>query len=150
MVKIPEITRIDNPAILRLAEQLPKTGKLEISANQLTYLNVLDEYIHELYPLLEDKTIQKPAYFGKGKVGAHISVIYPEEAIIANFTEHGRLYDFTIRDLVVAKIGMRNYYVLLVESPELQLIRHKYQLPAQLNFKGYAINFHITIGSLPG
>ncbi|WP_408011819.1 hypothetical protein [Rickettsia bellii] len=39
----------------------------------------------------------------------------------------------------------KQYYVLKVSSPSLISLRKKYQLPPQLNFKGYKVSLHITI-----
>lgn len=80
-------------------------------------------------------------------MGAHITVIYPEESpnIHIQLKELNQIHHFSIKDLVMAEIGPKNYYVLLVESPSLLALRRKYALTDLLNFKGYGIDFHITI-----
>jgi hypothetical protein len=78
-MKIPEIKIINTPLLIVAASQLSPAGKLAVSHNNLTYLNIDDNYIHQLFPLLKNQEIKKPDYFGDDSVGAHITVIYPEE-----------------------------------------------------------------------
>jgi hypothetical protein len=145
-MKTPVIKRLNFPEIIRATSYFTSSGKLAISENNLVYLDIDDAYVHQLFPLLADKQIQKPDYFGKNSAGAHITVIYPEEnKQIAN-EDLGQQHSFLIKDTVTAQIGPKTYYVLLVESPSLLQIRRKYGLSDSLCFKGYAIGFHITIG----
>jgi len=87
-----------------------------------------------------------PDYFGEGSVGAHITVIYPEEGKEVNQDNLGEEHDFLIKALAAAEIGQKTYYVLFVDSPTLLQLRRKHNLPDLLRFKGYSIEFHITIG----
>lgn len=146
MMKIPSIEKLHFPTILKKASHFKMSGSLEKSKNNLIYVNIDDCYIHELYPLLKDETILKPDYFGKGKIGAHVTVIYPEEVSKVDLNEIGETYSFTLKEIISAIIGKKQYYVILVESPSLLQLRNKYGFPDYLNFKGYAIGFHITIG----
>ncbi|WBV65335.1 hypothetical protein PGH44_12590 [Legionella pneumophila] len=75
---------LNNPALLNKAMQLKSIGKVALSQNQLTYLKIHDEWIHELFPLLQNEQIRKPDYFGNESIGAHISIIYPEENTTIN------------------------------------------------------------------
>jgi hypothetical protein len=145
-MKIPQITKLNIPQIVAIASRFSHNGKLAISQNNLSYLNIDDHYINQLLPLLNDQNIKMPNYFGKGGVGAHITIMYPEEGKVIAKNDLDQEHRFSIKDLVTAKIGEKFYYVLLVESPSLVNVRRKYGLPDLLCFKGYAIGFHITIG----
>ncbi len=145
-MKIPIMKKLSNPELIAAATQFATNGKLAISANNLVYLDIDDAYIHRLFPLLQNQQIKKPDYFSKGSAGAHITVIYPEENKNINVKELGQEYSFAIKEMVAAEIGVKTYYVLLVKSPSLLQLRRKYKLPDALCFKGYAIDFHITIG----
>lgn len=142
----PPITKLHNVPLLQAAQILEPSGVLARTKNNLIYLDIDDAYIHQLYPLLNREEAKKPNYFGPTLIGAHISVIYPEETFIFDEEDLGKKYQFQIKELVIAEINLKNYYVLLVQSPRLLVLRNKYQLPDQLNFKGYWIDLHITIG----
>lgn len=143
------ITKLTNPKLLSAASTLNTTGTLATSAKNYFYLKIDDEYIHQLFPLLRDKKIQKPDYFGAMSMGAHISVAYPEENKSIHKDELGKKFHFTIKELCATELGTKMYYILLVESPSLLQLRKKYHLPEKLSFKGYPISFHITIGLHP-
>ena len=134
------------PKLMRAAKALKPFGKLARSANNLIYLDVDDAYIHQLFPLLDNTKIKKPDYFKEGSVGAHVSVIYPEEPAVIMEKYLGKEYHFKIKELVTAEINLKNYHVLLVNSPMLLQLRNNHDLPDKLNFKNYFIDFHITIG----
>lgn len=143
---IPSIIKLNNEKLIRRASSIELSGTLACSANNLIYLNVDDAFIHLLFPLLQEKHIKKPNYFGKGLAGAHVSVIYPEETVSFDKNDLGKKYHFKIKELVIAEMNFKKYYVLLVDCPELQHLRNKYGLPDELNFKNYWIALHITIG----
>lgn len=146
MIETPLIKALQNPELLDMASHFPLNGKLLKSNNNLIYLDIVDAYIHQLFPLLKDQQIKKPNYFATGSVGAHITVIYPEENKKINAEDLGQKHDFIIKRFVVADLGLKKYYVLLVESSSLLQLRRNYDLPDMLCFKGYSIGFHITIG----
>lgn len=146
-MKIPKTKKLNIPSILKLSSQFEMKGKLTVSNNNLVYLDIDDDFIHQLFPLLTIQGVKKPDYFGEKSAGAHITVIYPEEE---NFkiekADLGKEHEFIIKKLISAEIGQKNYYILLVESPTLLQLRRNYHLPDLLCFKGYSIGFHITIG----
>lgn len=146
MAMIPKIIKVDIPEIIQTANNLSLDGKLAISDNNFTYLNIDNNYIHQLFPLLKYNSAQKPDYFGKKSAGAHITVIYPEENKKINKKELNKKYHFLIKDLVTIEVNQKIYYALLVESPSLLQLRRQYHLPDMLYFKGYSVGFHITIG----
>lgn len=149
---LPRVTFLHDHELLAAANNLPLFGILKISANTLCYLKIDDNYIRQLFFLLKkkipNKTIKMPDYFGKEKIGAHISVIYPEEKINVSMSDVGQTHHFNIMDLMAAKIHNKEYYALRIQSNSLQMLRAKYFLPSMLNFKGYLINLHITIATL--
>lgn len=147
-MKTPAFLQLHIPELMHAASQLPCIGELAISNNRLLYVDVDDAYIHQLFPLLKNKAIHKPDYFNKnkGSVGAHVTVIYPEENKNIDSVDLGIKHQFVIKNFVAATLGAKKYYILLVESPTLLHLRRKYHLPDLLCFKGYSIGFHITIG----
>lgn len=145
-MKTPLIEKLNIPKLMSAVSHFALEGKLAISDNNLVYLDIDDAFIHRLFPLLQNHQIKKPDYFGKKSAGAHITVIYPEENKTVNKIDLGQKHHFIIKDIAAAQIGLKMYYVILVESDSLLQLRKKYQLPDLLCFKGYSIGFHITIG----
>lgn len=146
-MKKPRVQSINNPDMLNKAMALEMKGRLAVAKNQLTYLKVDDAWIHELYPYLHNYKILKPNYFDtKESVGAHISIIYPEENTNVDSHDLDQEHCFKIKNIAKATIGLKNYFVLMIEAPSLITLRKKHGLPESLNFKGYSINFHITVG----
>lgn len=145
-MKKSEITKLNIPAIANVSSCLKCEGHLMVSQNNLTYLDIDDAYIYKLFPLLQDHQVEIPNYFGEGSVGAHITVIYPEEGKKVNQEDLNQEHHFLIQNLVATKIHKKSYYALLIESPSLLRLRKKYGLSDFLCFKGYSIGFHITIG----
>lgn len=145
MSQVPTIP-LDLPDLIKTANQLKMTGHLAISSNNLTYLNIQDEFIHQLFPLLNNPTILKPAYFGKNLTGAHITVIYPEENRTLHKSELGKEHSFKLQGVYAADLPWKTYFVIMVKCPSLLQLRNNYSLPNQLNFKNHWIDFHITIG----
>lgn len=134
------------PKLIDSARCLSQKGNTLTTESNLFCLNIDDAYIHQLFPLLEDRKIKKPDYFGEKSLGAHITIIYPEENKNINKNDLQQEHSFSVSDIVTAEIGQKTYYVLLVESPSLSRLRKKNNLPDLLSFKGYSIGFHITIG----
>lgn len=139
------------PAILRYVEKnLPHQGTLKIS-DGFVYVDLDDEYIHKLISFIQQDGFQEPPYFGSpGLVGAHITVMYPEETEkygIQEMKECGEVIFFTPQKCQVVHPPrwkeIDEVYFIVVDAPQLDEIREKYGLPK----RGYA--FHITIGVKP-
>lgn len=145
-MKYPVMTALDFPQIIKQAKTMPNFGKLAISKTRLVYLDIADQYIHALYPLLQLPNVEKPSYFAEGREGAHITVIYPEEKKKIKNEALNETHFFAIEKLIAAEIGSKKYYALLIKSPSLLQLRKQYHLSNLLSFKGYFIDFHITIG----
>lgn len=128
---------------------LPQSGILK-STGKFVYVDVDDDYIHRLVSFIEEDGFQEPPYFGDfDLVGAHISVIYPDEMekfAIGDIDECGKRISFALRAGEVVhppKWVYDEVFFLSVDAPELDKIREKYGLPK----RGFP--YHITIGVLP-
>lgn len=113
------------------------------------YLKIDDGFIHQAYPfLIEFNTlIHKPDYFDHQEgIGAHISIIYPEEQALLMTENMGQIHEFHIQNLLKIKFDRSYYYVLSVASASLARLREMHHLAPQPTFKGHPIMFHITVG----
>lgn len=125
------------------------------------YLKVEDDYILKLFPLLKEykeikekeNDIKLADYFGPGpnNVGAHISVVYPEECEGDLYMQEvGQMFDFKILNLLEVAVFNKTFYALTVSSSKLELLRNKYGLSSKLSYHGLLVPFHITIAiSIP-
>jgi len=131
-------------ALEHAQSNLPHEGTLVVGRDGFVYLKVSDEYINELFPILdlEKEGFRKPPFFRTGKSpGAHISVFYKQERIHPK--ELGRTFHFNIKKVEIVQPNKWDEFAILkVESPELEQLREKYGLSPKL--KGH--DFHITIG----
>lgn len=142
---IPNMVTLNFPHLINDARCLLSKGHTDKTENNLFCLKIDDAYIHQLFPLLKDEHVKKPDYFGEKSVGAHITIIYPEENKKINVHDLQQEHSFFVKDIVTVEIGQKIYYVLLVDSPSLLQLRRKYGLSDLLCFKGYSVGFHITI-----
>ncbi len=140
------IKLLEAPLLLQTAETLPRTGKLKISKDNLVYLRIDDAYIHQLFPLIQQLDCCKPNYFGENAIGAHISVMYPDEYKNIALQDLNQLHHFKIQQLAHTQLDNKQYCILLVSAPSLAQLRKKYQLPDMLILKNHPIPFHITLG----
>lgn len=139
------LTELPSKAALQVVKALNTEGVIQ-QRGDYCYLKIDDNYIHHLQPILtEYGNIAKPAYFAPLEdIGAHISIIYPEEGIVQN--DVGQKHTFSICGLIKAKYGMQEYFALIVNSPSLAAFRQTHHLAAKPTFKGQEIMFHITVG----
>lgn len=129
---------------------LPHSGILK-QAEGFVYVDLDDEYIHKLVTFIHADGFEKPPYFGNSEVvGAHITVIYPDEMTkygIGEIEECGKAIHFDPKNCQVVKPPnweeIEEVYFIVVESPELDRFRVKYGLPKR------EYDFHITIGVKP-
>ncbi|STX40312.1 Uncharacterised protein [Legionella donaldsonii] len=140
------VTELAGERVLQVTNQLAAEGVIQQRDN-FCYLKINDDYIHHTHPYLNEYgVIEKPAYFiPPDDVGAHISVIYPEEANVPQRVV-GQLHSFSICGLLKAQYGSREYFALAVSSPSLTTFRQNHHLAEKPIFKGQEIFFHITIG----
>ena len=137
---------IENSILINLALKLPKQGKVFKTENNLAYLKIHNDFIYELQPLLNDKEIIKPTYFDKDGIGAHISIIYPEENEVLQENDIGGIHNFNITGLFAAALDEKEYFALGVDAPSLLLLRKNYHLQEMLFIKNILVPFHVTIG----
>jgi hypothetical protein len=149
MKRAPLIPIENNPLIAR-AQTLRNDGFLVKNPNNYVYLKIDDAFILDLFPLLTPTNVQIPDYFGDDKMGAHISLIYPQEYKFIHEDDLHQEYRFEVQSLVQTKLGQKTYYALLVTSPQLLQVRQKYGLGDLLDFKGFRISFHITLAVTGG
>jgi hypothetical protein len=140
---------LDKEQLQQAISHLPKDGLLAQSPTGLVYLKIDDAYIHRVFPLLKEPGIIKPDYFqGERAIGAHISLVYPEEDNnLHNWqAEIGEQYSFTAGSVFSMRINNKHYYALKVVCPPLIKLRTRYGLPQKLCFKRHWVDLHITIG----
>ncbi len=128
-----------------LFNELAHNGRLAITSSGLVYLKVDDAFIDQGFNLLSDKQAVPPDYFNP-YLGAHISVIYPEERRLSQLEQLGTHYSFTLQGLASLTIFPKRYYFLVVHAPELLRLRQLYGLTDKLLFKNHCIDLHITVG----
>jgi len=125
-------------------------GKLKMTDDGFVYLEINDDLIKGLLPMIDEDDVKKPPYEQKqyNSVGTHVSVMYGDEVNDNDLKiqEVGNEYNFKLGDFKsVNPKGwdeMKKVYFLQIHSEELEKLRKKYDLPAKLN--GH--EFHITIG----
>ncbi len=138
------LSPLKNENLLKTALSFPTHGTLTLSKGKLLYLDIDDRYINRLCPLLQNNKVDKPDYFSMG-MGAHISVIYPNEISNPIFEPRQKV-SFQVGDLLQAKTPKAIYYILTVQSPELLQIRSMNNLGNTLSLNGLLVDLHITIG----
>lgn len=141
-----QCNKINDLALLARASQLSTIGRLACSKENLIYLDITDDYIDCLLPLITMSGVKKPKYFDGEGIGAHISVIYPTEFIMPPTFTKGEQHRFQITGFYSAEIEQKHYFVLGVSAPSLLAIRKLNGLSNELLFKNYRVDLHITIG----
>lgn len=124
---------------------LPHQGVLKDNGKGYIYLKVDDRYITKLFPMLEIPGFVEPPFIHrKTDTGAHISVFYVNETKnLPKIAEIGKTYSFTPKHLsIVNPSRYTEYAVIVVDAPELEDLRLKYNLTPKLQNH----DFHITIG----
>jgi hypothetical protein len=130
-----------------IQDYLPMSGTLSQDKRGFVYLDLVNEYIYELMPFIDNTNLSLPPYFdGLYKAGAHVSVILPEEnAIKLNPEDMGKQIDFFVTGCYSVSpknwLDIEKVWFLTVEAPELLEIRKKNGLSDYL----FNQQFHITI-----
>lgn len=143
-----QLDKVNNIEWESLIEKLPKQGTVHVKNNNYCYLNIDDRYIHNAFDFLPAIELKKPDYFDETTqfMGAHISIIYPEENVTVFSDEIGKIVDFEVDGLFSARLLNKTYYVFKVISPHLLELRKRYGLNEKLLLKGHLVDFHITVG----
>jgi len=141
-------TTLETEALEWAQNHLPQVGTLKEDLRGFVYLKVDDDYIEQLFPMLENTHYEKPPYFRRAdSPGAHISVFYVDERDkIGAIKEIGQTYSFKITGFAEVPEKTHKYIALQVDSPQLEQLREKYGLSPLL--KGH--KFHITIAKKKG
>jgi hypothetical protein len=134
------------PMIDYIFENLPEYGTLTQDSEGFVYVDIPNDYIYKLFPMIGEKGFVKPPYFGPGLHGAHISVIYASEAKENNIQikEVGQTIYFSPKACETVKPSkwkqVDQVYIITVDAPALNKLRKRYGL------RDAAYPFHITIG----
>lgn len=138
------------PMLDYIQKNMQTSGTLR-NANGFVYVDVDDAYVHELIQFIQKEGFEEPPYFdGPGLVGAHITVVYPEEMKkygVKSIEECGTSIYFTPRTCQIVHPPrwqeIDEVYFIVVDAPQLDNLRKKYGLPKR------EYDFHITIGVKP-
>jgi hypothetical protein len=144
------------PRALQQAVTIEQKGILKQKDNGYLYVDVSNDFIGQILPLIDapGKIAPPRHYTSKKGIGAHISVMYEDEQIdneIWEISELGQEYTFAVMEIRTVKLNrdnkMKKLWLLAVDAPELEQLRMNYGLSPRL--KGH--NFHITLGTqIPG
>jgi len=124
------------------------TAELKQDERGFAYLDIPDEYVDSLFELFGDKQAELPPYFGKGRAGAHVSVILIEElgAHGLKMEDIGKKFTFRIVNMDSVKPdgwkGVNKVYFLTLSCPEIESLRVRHGLPPKINHH----DFHLTFG----
>lgn len=128
-------------------------GTLKQQKNGWCYINVSNDVIHGLFSLIDEEGIEKPPYFDKDGVGAHVSAISDEEleGKDIKIEEIGEEINFELGEMFSTKPEgwkeMEKVYFVEVNCPRMKEIRKKYKLPA--TYKGLNHPWHCTVACKP-
>lgn len=134
-----ETTPVASPKLIFGAKfQLETKGSLKQTPDGLVYLDISDDFIHKLYPLLRTNGTQKPYY------SAHIPIISEKErSTLDEIKEIGEVFTFSPKDCECLTLrehpDVESVWVLTVESQALEHLREKYRLPSKLHSQEFAI-----------
>ncbi|MCB1135897.1 MAG: hypothetical protein KDK78_06495 [Chlamydiia bacterium] len=134
----------DQPIALGEAVILPSEGILKQKENGFVYLDVSNDLIDSVTPLLDYPGLLRPRPTASRSMGAHISVFTEQEEISPE--ELGASFAFSVKEIrsftLHTRDGLKKLWVVAVSSPELESLREKYGCSPLL--KGY--DYHITLG----
>ncbi|MDB2614122.1 hypothetical protein N9Y92_03065 [Chlamydiales bacterium] len=135
---------VHQPEVLKKAESLDLSGTLKQKENGFVYLDVSNEFITSIAPLLEHEGRLQVLPTAKKSTGAHISAFYESEGVSP--TEIDQKFAFDVNEIrkftLHTRDEVKKLWVIAVDAPELEDLRASYGLSPYL--KGKA--FHITIG----
>lgn len=138
----PEI--VDQPIAFEHAITITNQGVLKQKENGYVYLDVDNDFIDQIVPLIETDGQLRPLPTSKKSRGAHISVFHEKEGIIP--FELGKTFTFTVDTIrkftLSTRDGFKKLWVIAVISPELEDLRAKYGCKPKLQGN----DFHITLG----
>ena len=136
---------IDCPEFLKeVRENFPLKGILKQESDGFTYVDLDDRYIHELIGQLPREGFKEPDYFGPGLIGAHITVIMPDEwSSVRGVEECGTEVSFSLKGCEIVhpkREDIDEIFLITLTAPFLEALRSKYGLLKCM------FDFHITLG----
>lgn len=142
---------VDGGKALETAKKLDGIGNLIKKEKGYVYLNVSDEFVDLVVDDLPLNGTFKAVTEKKNGIGAHISVFYEKETTDNNLDLSSDLdcpFKFEVEDLrYIIRSNKPHMITRLwmfgVHSPELQMLRSKFNLSNKLNNH----DFHITLGT---
>ena len=125
------------------------TGTLRQDERGFVYLDLPDEDLRALEHLYHEQNMELPPYFGKGRAGAHVSVMSANEIGAlggVKISEVGKEYTFRIASVdSAAPDRMKNVdrvHYLTLSCAERESLRARYGLSQKMD--GH--DFHFTFG----
>lgn len=121
------------------------SGTLHRTHDGFVYLNVSNDIINGFFRGLDEEGVVQPPYREPkyNGIGAHISVMDPEEMEGRTLSELGKKFKYQVSGIFTVdpqRGKMQRIWALEVQSPELEELRRRYGLPPKL--RGH--DFHIT------
>lgn len=140
-------TELSDKSVIDRAKTFDGEGLIQQSGDYC-YLNIDDRYIHEIYPMLAKyDNVVKPDYFSVSEgIGAHVSVIYPEEMVKVLPSSVGQKHTFSVCGLFKAQSEEKEYFALSITSSSLSDFRQLHYLTPLPIWKRQEVTFHITVG----
>lgn len=139
--------------IKKKMETIPLKGILRKTSFGLIYLDIENDIVHQLLPLIPEK-VEKPPYFSlfNPPRGAHSPVIIPSETSKKKINPRflvGQEIRFNIKGLCSIEPDSWNevdkVYMVTIESEDLENLREKFHLAPRIGGN----DFHIVIAIVP-
>src|SRR5579862_5241296 len=125
------------------------TAELKQDKRGFVYLDIPDENLNSLLELCGDNRAELPPYFGKGRAGAHVSVILSQEMLGRNglkIEDIGKKFTFRIVNMDAVKPdgwkGVGKVHFLTLSCPQLESMRVRYGFSPKIDNH----DFHLTFG----
>ncbi len=130
-------------------QALPRKGVLRQGQDGYVYLELSDDFINDIYPLIRDKGCEALSIFQIDPSPAHIPVILPHEwaqkkgwGEIKELEEEFHFEVKSLESLRPCRLpDVANFYYFEISSPELEQFRERLLLPSRI--RGH--EFHIAI-----
>lgn len=126
-------------------EEVALEGVLRQSKDGFVYLDINYNVPEAFRSMIPVDDLKDPASASDKYVGAHISVMHSDEIGKKKIEELGDKFEFFVKGVETVKPDgweeVNRVYFITVDSPDLEKLREKYDLPAK--YKDH--NFHITV-----
>lgn len=144
--RCPEIENKDQ-ILEYVKENLPAWGIIKTRKDGYVYAELPNYYIYDPYTLLSQSYAQLPNYFDdENSIGAHISLILPEENSKKSLTLPEKI-QFDVVDLLCTcphnLLEVKYLWYLTVKCQEIEEIRKKHNLSPKILDQDFHITFAI-------